>query len=207
MTAESAAPRQPPAALLADAQRLARQFGADWGHSLRVGAHAGALFSALRPALREGTGLAPDELLQRLLLAAYLHDVGRAVATKRHHRHSRYLIGHSEHTGAWDGALRADVAALAYTHRRRARESWRRTQFGGDRALFRLAAVLRVADALDRSHENRVEILSAGWENRGFALAVAGLAPCDAAHLRECKADLFELAFAQPLLLNSRAAP
>jgi exopolyphosphatase/guanosine-5'-triphosphate,3'-diphosphate pyrophosphatase len=86
--------------------------------------------------------------------AALLHDIGFHVAAHRHHRHTEYLI--KSHDMA--GFTRDEVAVMALVARyhRKAAPSKEHDGFAalskGDRNRVRhLTAILRVADALDRT--------------------------------------------------------
>lgn len=100
----------------------------------------------------------------RVLLeaAALLHDIGVAVNNDGHHKHSHYLIAASEIVGLTDEE-RSLVALLSRYHRKAA-PSREHEDFAAlrrkDRALVeRLAAILRVADALDRQHAAAIQSL------------------------------------------------
>jgi exopolyphosphatase/guanosine-5'-triphosphate,3'-diphosphate pyrophosphatase len=98
---------------------------------------------------------------QRRLLesAAMLHDIGYYIAYDRHHRHSYHLILHSGLPGLTRRET-AMVAAIARYHTKalpkRGHESWAVIE-PADRATVRqLAAILRIADGLDRGRGARV---------------------------------------------------
>lgn len=189
----------------ASARRLADQFAADREHALRVAHHAAVLLrSSLAVFNRPERG---DDYSMRLTLASLLHDIGRAVNVADHHRHSRYLVRHSSYTANWDPVIRRDVAALCFTHRRAAKAGWLDKHFGGDADLLRMAALFRVADALDRGHAGGVAIVELKRRMKGWELVVTGLAQPDAERLTRRKADLFAMALGQPLRLTTRTAP
>ncbi len=93
----------------------------------------------------------------RVLLeaAALLHDVGVAVNNDGHHKHSQYLIQSSELVGLSDEE-RQIVALLARYHRKsppmRDHEDFMALRRRDRSLVERLAAMLRIADALDRQH-------------------------------------------------------
>ena len=178
---------------------LTRRLHADAGHGRRVASHAETLFAALAPWVRDRE-LAQDQLLERLVLAAWLHDVGKIVGLDQHHKHSRYIVANSARTQHWDADLRADVGALCMVHRRAFRRKWRKKWLRDDPGLLQAAALLRIADALDRSHEPGVT-LAATMEDDAFHLRAHGLRLDDAARLTSRKADIFEQAFGRPLVL------
>jgi exopolyphosphatase / guanosine-5'-triphosphate,3'-diphosphate pyrophosphatase len=92
--------------------------------------------------------------------AALLHDIGYSIHYKGHHKHAYYLITNAVldafdqreieiianvaryHRGAHPKASHPNLAAL---------KPWQQ------RTIHKLAALLRVADALDRTHASRVE--------------------------------------------------
>ncbi len=122
------------------------------------GRHVARLALALFDRLAEVHELGPDD--RRLLLAsALLHDVGQYVSYRKHHKHSAYLIVHSELPGIAPREL--PLVALVARYHRRAGPKDAHYLFGDlddsekDRVI-RLAALLRVADALDREHLQRV---------------------------------------------------
>jgi exopolyphosphatase/guanosine-5'-triphosphate,3'-diphosphate pyrophosphatase len=92
---------------------------------------------------------------QRLLLrvAGLLHEAGAFVATPSHHKHSYYLIAHSEIFGLNRGEIEL-VAQVARYHRRSAPKPSHVEYTSLPREtrvlINKLAAVLRVADALSR---------------------------------------------------------
>lgn len=189
----------------ADALAMCRRLRGDLGHARRVATHAAALFAACANHLRTDS-LSSDDLLLRLSLAAWLHDIGKIVAVEEHQRHSRYLVENSSHTRQWDALLRADVGALCTVHRRRFRRKWRRTWLRDDPGLLQTAALLRIADALDRSHEVGVTI-RAEMQSDGLYLQTYGLRQDDADRLLLRKADAFDAAFGRPLILVAASSP
>ncbi len=86
---------------------------------------------------------------------ALLHDVGVAVNNDGHHKHSQYLIQSSELVGLTDEE-KLIVALLARYHRKappnRDHEEFGRLRRKERSQVERLAAILRLADALDRQH-------------------------------------------------------
>ena len=91
--------------------------------------------------------------------AALLHDVGIAVNNDGHHKHSQYLIESSDIVGLGEDERRI-VALLARYHRRtppsREHEEFASLRRKDRSTVERLAALLRVADALDRQHAGLV---------------------------------------------------
>ncbi len=137
---------------------LAERCGADVAHGRQVAALALALFDGTRR--HHGLGAAERDLLEH---AAFLHDVGHHVSYPRHHRHSYYLIRNGDLRGF--NRLEVEVMANVARYHRRARPRKRHGPFRALPAEARrvvkvLAACLRLADALDRSHRQVVRRLS-----------------------------------------------
>jgi exopolyphosphatase/guanosine-5'-triphosphate,3'-diphosphate pyrophosphatase len=129
---------------------LATRFSGSNEHGNQVAKLALKLFDAT--ALLLGVPESGKELLE---YAALLHDIGHAIDHDRHNRHSYYLIKNAELLGF--DPLEIEVIALAARgHRKQAGQidsPELQTLSAGKRRLVRaLAAILRVADALDRSH-------------------------------------------------------
>ena len=136
--------------VLYSAQTLAARYGSDEAHARNVEAGALALFDELREEHQLGGH-------ERLLLrcAAILHDIGLFVNARAHHKHSMYLILNSD----LFGLTRHDMQIVATVSRyhRKALPSPAHPEFAtlpqDDRmTVAKLAAILRVADALERTH-------------------------------------------------------
>jgi len=173
---------------------VGRRFGYEVAHARRVARFAETIFDEVATT----TGLTRHH---RTLLsaAALLHDVGYHIAHEGHHKHALYLIKHSELTG-FSEAERDVIANVARYHRGSApkekhNEFLRLHQI--DRETVRsLAAILRVADALDRSHEGRVRGVSCAREDGKLRLALTCEGDCEReAAAAEGKGALFEEVF------------
>jgi len=123
--------------------------------------HAEAVLELSRQIFDQTKRLHGLDAHARVLLeaAALLHDIGIAVNNDGHHKHSQYLIESSDIVGLGDDERRI-VALLARYHRRSA-PNREHEEFAGlrrkDRSTVeRLAAILRLADALDRQHAGLV---------------------------------------------------
>lgn len=93
---------------------------------------------------------------------ALLHDIGYHVSFNQHHKHAWYLIKNSELSGFSQEEVDI-IACLARYHRMRGpqkHDAWMEGLTKEDRQTVKvLTAVLRVADALDRSHFHVVDTL------------------------------------------------
>jgi exopolyphosphatase/guanosine-5'-triphosphate,3'-diphosphate pyrophosphatase len=130
--------------------RLARHLGETGEHGPRIARLALRLFDQLEADL-------PVEHAGRELLeyAALLHDVGHHIDHQNHHRHSYYLITNGELLGFRRAELEI-VGLVARYHRKappKASDPEYRALPQKARTTVRaLAAILRLADAFDRSH-------------------------------------------------------
>ena len=126
-------------------------------HSMQVARLASALFDQTRAI----HGLT-DREREWLEYAAILHDIGVHISYERHHHHSYYLIKNGDLRG-FDPAEIETIGLIARYHRRATPK--RRHDGYGDlphkrrRAIETLAAILRLAESLDRSHSHSVASL------------------------------------------------
>jgi exopolyphosphatase / guanosine-5'-triphosphate,3'-diphosphate pyrophosphatase len=135
--------------------RLGRRYEFDEAHGQLVAKLAGLLFDDMQNVHQFGER-------ERLLLraAAILHDIGDFVRYDGHHKHSYYLIQHSDIMGLSPDE-RAIVANIARYHRKSppdpSHPNFRELDKDGRGKVRGLAAVLRIADALDREHRGKVD--------------------------------------------------
>jgi exopolyphosphatase/guanosine-5'-triphosphate,3'-diphosphate pyrophosphatase len=128
--------------------QLARRCNWDEGHARQTARLSLDLFDATSPL----HGLAPKDrdLLEH---AALLHDIGEHVSTASHHKHSAYLIQHGRLRGFTPEEVDF-LAALARAHRggtpKPSHEPFGSLDRDARDRVSRLAALLRVADGLDR---------------------------------------------------------
>lgn len=139
--------------------RLGRRYKFDERH----GAHVMRLVTTLFDDLRDLHGLSSrDRMLLRA--AALLHDIGDFIRYEGHHKHSAYIVQHSDVMGMTPGE-RAVVASVVRYHRKGfpdASHPGFRELDRDDRSRVRaLASLLRIADALDREHRQKIKGLSA----------------------------------------------
>ena len=115
---------------------------------------------------------------QLLLAAGMLHDVGGYISFKKHHRHSGYIIAQSDLPNIAPRQMQL-VAQIARYHRKgdpsTRHEEYARLSQGDRQRVNRLAAILRLADALDREHQQRINRVSlAESEGRKMTLRLEG---------------------------------
>jgi len=126
-------------------------------HSQQVARLAVALFDQTRAI----HGLT-DREREWLEYAAILHDIGTLISYEQHHRHSYYLVKNGDLRGFEPDEIET-IALVARYHRRRAPKR-RHDGYGSlrrkrRRAVRTLAAILRLAESLDRSHMQTITSL------------------------------------------------
>ena len=124
-------------------------------HGLNVAKYARTLFLGLEP-----LHCLPDIWLERLVLAAQYHDVGVIDGAKSHHKYSYTRIKADRGINIPDGDR--DIVALLARYHRRAMPSPKHEEFAelsiGDKEKFcKVAAILRLADALDYGHHGAIQ--------------------------------------------------
>ena len=150
---------------------LATRFAGANAHGRHVAKLALSLFDATAALL--GLDAHARELLE---YAALLHDVGHAIEHDRHNRHSYYLIKNGELLG-FDPAEIEVIALAARGHRKPGADydsvELRALSSSNRRIVRGLAAILRVADALDRSHFGAVRDLKVSYSPTRTTLEIA----------------------------------
>lgn len=147
---------------------------------------------------------------QRYLLsaAALLHDVGYHIAHEFHHKHSLYLIKHSELTGFSEAER--DVVANAARYHRGALPKERHTDYDalGERdreTVWRIGAIIRVADALDKSYSGFVRDVACKLDGSNIRIDLRSDHNCEKElWAAEQKRDMFEEAFECKLTFKRR---
>jgi exopolyphosphatase / guanosine-5'-triphosphate,3'-diphosphate pyrophosphatase len=154
--------------------RSASDFGRRLGFDEAHGRHVAELSRVLFRALQREHGLhSRHEVI--LYIGALLHDLGYAVNARSHHKHSMYLMLHGE----LFGLSGRDVMLAALTARYHRRSTPRPTHpmyasldWESQTNVAKMAAILRVADALDRSNNQRVRDIVCSREDGSLVISV-----------------------------------
>lgn len=149
---------------------LANHYRVDKAHGQQIRRLTMTLFDQLQ----DLHGLTRHDRLL-LKVAAILHEVGSYINPKKHHQHSQYIILNSEIFGL----SRADVEVvglLARYHRHGAPTIAEPTYALLNQAdrlrVQKLAALLRVAEAMERAHSRRIRSFSVRTNARRLELLV-----------------------------------
>ena len=177
--------------VIQSAKGIGEKYHYDAEHGRHVADLAISIFDSMRPEHH----LSDRERLL-LQVASLLHEVGMYVASSSHHKHSAYLISNSEVFGLRRSELML-VALIARYHRRsppkRTHMEYMSLPRDSRMTVSKLAAILRVADALDRGHAQQVRDIRIEKDANELIIYVPGAS--DLALERRAlatKSDLFE---------------
>jgi exopolyphosphatase/guanosine-5'-triphosphate,3'-diphosphate pyrophosphatase len=163
--------------VMAGANALARKYHADQEHCEKVRDLALSLFD--QTLALHALGAEERVLLEA---AAILHDIGAFVSASAHHKHAQYLIRSSDLVGLSD-AEREIVALVARYHRRshpkRTHTEFQTRSREERDCVLKLAAILRLADALDREHQAKVAAVEARIGRRHLDLVLHAASASD----------------------------
>jgi len=117
-------------------------------------------------------GCRPED--RRLLAdAALLHDIGYHISYDTHHKHSYHLILHADLLGI-SPSDQVVLANIARYHRgalpKRSQRNYGSLDKESRRRVKRLAALLRIADGLDRGHVGAVSRVKVRWSSRSLRI-------------------------------------
>lgn len=185
--------------------QAAREIGAKYKTDRKHAEHVAGFAQQIFRELQHLHGLDPrHELLLRV--AAILHEVGMFISPREHHKHSLYILLNTEIFGL-STRDRTLVALLARYHRRYNPEP-NHPQFSDlgreDRmVVFKLAALLRVADALDRSHAQRIRGIHLKPERGRLVIVTQGVDDPSVEQIAiNSKCDLFREIYGHEILLT-----
>lgn len=154
--------------VISSALTIRRKYGVDLRHAQNVANYGLQMLSVLRERYEFSER---DEMIFHV--AALLHDIGQYINAASHHKHSRYLILNSDVFGL--GQRDITIAALvARYHRRAAPRPSHSDYMSLDRVgritVSKLAAILRVANALDLLRSRRSLHLEMSMERNRFII-------------------------------------
>jgi exopolyphosphatase/guanosine-5'-triphosphate,3'-diphosphate pyrophosphatase len=146
-----------------EVERMCTRYAVPLKHARKVAALAATLFHSFQT-----LHTLPPAYGKLLQAAAYLHDIGHFVNDLSHHKHSYYLVTNSDMSG-FTSREREFIANLCRYHRKAlpAPDHGNNRTLDAEerRALLMLIPLLRLADNLDRSGEQRVESIECRLKN------------------------------------------
>jgi len=141
--------------LLSIAKALCIKFDMDMKHVEHVSKLSATLFDNFKGML----GLEEQDRLY-LLLAAYLHDIGRFIYNRAHHKHTEYIISNLNLFRLSPDEIKV-IACIGRYHRRGTPAATHPvySSLPQDKQILvqKLSAILRIANALDRCHKQKVK--------------------------------------------------
>jgi exopolyphosphatase/guanosine-5'-triphosphate,3'-diphosphate pyrophosphatase len=186
----------------ASAMSLGRKYHFDEAHGMQVA----TLCMLFYEAFRKEHGMGDREKLY-LQVAALLHDIGYFIRATGHHKHGQYIIQNSEIFGLSLDELNM-VAQIVRYHRttRPLREHAEFNLLDQEQRLvvLKLSAMLRIGDALDRSHHQRVKdftLVIRDEEEMLIEVTAIGDIEAERQALKQ-KGDVFEDVFGYRLLIK-----
>lgn len=183
--------------VIADMLEYGRAHAFEEGHARQVTGLSLTIFDGLKNL--HGLGKRPRLLLE---CAALLHDIGFTRENKKsHHKRAMELIL----KGSWTGLSEMErimVALVARYHRKAlptvAHATYRLLDMRHRRTVDVLAACLRVADGLDRTHRGVIDEVACRVTSADIILAlrVHGVAD-EEVHYGTAKGDLMQIVFSR----------
>lgn len=189
------------AEVLHSARVIALRYQSDPRH----GEHVARICRHLFTELQDLHGMTDHDAML-LQVAAILHEVGAFIGPRAHHKHSEYIILNSEIFGL-DRLDITIIALIARYHRHsgpRMDHAHYRDLDTEDRIrVSKLSALLRVADALERTHDQRVHEIVVRRDDLRLRLSLPGVTDAAVERLAlASKADLFEQVFGLEVVID-----
>jgi exopolyphosphatase/guanosine-5'-triphosphate,3'-diphosphate pyrophosphatase len=187
--------------IIASAMNLGRRYHYDEAHGRHVADLCLVFFDSL---VREhGMGRPERRMLE---IAAILHDIGMYINGSSHHRHGYYIVANSEIFGIHRNELNMIAVVIRY-HRGDppAREDGEYAALQREERILvlKMASILRVADALDRGHAQRVKKLNLERKAETMLIHTEGVYDLSLEQIGiEQKADLFQDVFGYKIILD-----
>jgi exopolyphosphatase/guanosine-5'-triphosphate,3'-diphosphate pyrophosphatase len=187
--------------VLASAEAVGHRYRFDRAHGHQVAKLATRLFDELR----DEHGLSDRERLL-LQVASLLHDIGIYVSLRAHHKHSQYLLAASQIFGLSDEET-AIVSNIARYHRRGTPQRSHLPYIALDRhdrlIVNKLAAILRVANALDAERLQKVRDLRLLRCEKAWVLELDGTGDITMEQMAAtARTDMFTEVFGRQLVVR-----
>jgi len=133
---------------------IGNKYKFDEEHALHVRKLTMRLFELLKDEL-----FLNDDDCDLLEASALLHDIGNYISYSKHHKHAYYLIKNSELIGFSNTEIEI-IANVARYHRKsppkQKHEPFQNADEESQERILKLASIIRIADALDRSQRSQV---------------------------------------------------
>lgn len=188
--------------IIRSAVSLGRKYAVDQSHARAVAELSRVLFEQLAD---EHQLDSRHEVL--LYVAALLHEVGLYVNLHSNHKHAYYLIRNSELFGLSRHELQL-VALVARYHRRASPQTNHEGYAALDRkdrvAVTKMAAVLRIAIALDDTRSGRIREVVCERDDKRMVISIPGVNDVSLEQLAlRMNSSLFRDIFGVPVMLRA----
>jgi exopolyphosphatase/guanosine-5'-triphosphate,3'-diphosphate pyrophosphatase len=189
--------------IIKSAWEIAKKYKVDEKHAQHVLNLCKTLFNYLKEEHKLNLW---HELL--LSVAAILHDTGMFISTRSHHKHSMYIILNSEIFGlSLDDIIL--ISLIARYHRRASpkptHEEYAKLEREAKLTVCKLAAILRVADALDRTHRQKISCFECKKEKDKFVIVASKVDDVSVEQLAlQNKADMFEDIYGMSVVIEKK---
>ena len=180
---------------------IGKKYGFDAPHAASVAAASSRLFEKLRHYFSF-----PEHSALLLEAASYLHDIGRFVDTRQHHRHSWYLVSNTQLPGITASEHRIVAAMARYHGKTMPRETHAEYAALSQEerlAVLKLSAILRVADALDSRRNGELSDFKPVLRARTLKLVTNAVDINSEKYNLKQKGALFEQVFGLELKLEN----
>ena len=181
-----------------EVEELGRRFGVSRDHARHVAEISSMLFTGLQPL--HGLPPAFGKLVEA---ASYLLDVGHYISHSSHHKHSYYVVANADMPGFTERE-RLLIASLCRYHRKAMPEqehsAYQSLTAEERRQLTLLFPILRLADNLVRSHDQRIESVDCLLPDGEVVLQVHSRGNIDLEQWgAERAAEAFQTVYGKPL--------
>ncbi|TWU02517.1 Ppx/GppA phosphatase family protein [Stieleria varia] len=188
--------------IVRSALSLGRKFHFDEMHTRNVAELSRKLFDQLHSAHQLDSR---HEVL--LYVAALLHEIGTLINVRSHHKHALYIIKNSELFGLSKGEL-LQVGLVARYYRRAAPQPSHVDYMSLSRdervVVSKLAAILRIASALDDTRSGRIREIECVREGDRLVINVPGVSDVSLERIAlQQKSSLFRDIYGMSVLLRA----
>lgn len=167
--------------------------------------HVAHLCRTIFEQTQELHGLTDQDALL-LHIAAILHECGGFISSKAHHKHSQYIIQNCEIFGLAYTDIEL-IALIARYHRnsepKPTHSGYRELNDSDRMRVCKMAAILRVADALERTHSARVKDVEIRISKRRIHFLLKNITDANVERLAmRSKGNLFENIFGLEIIIE-----
>lgn len=149
---------------------LGKKYQYDQLHATAVERLSVSLFEQLKELHRLG-----ETELNLLRHGALLHDLGIFMSTKKHHKHSAYIVLHDQCLDGYPQKERLLLSLLVRNHRKDVKLNSPNLSRFSKHVLGKLVAILRIADALDYFHRGDTVIKEIKTQNSDCVFTIEGV--------------------------------